>query len=160
MATVSQDGNLTTAIWSNSEMDDISWHDSQIRAMLLDRSQLLLDIDFICEWIMPETRGDLFSFYIAPATLVFPYAEKVHISLEWTAPMSIFDIHGQNSIPTPQGQEFISEWSIAGPHGHLDLRSSGYVLYFRREPLLTQQQYLTLQQRGGISFEIPGGYGN
>lgn len=158
MRTVSQHGKLASMIWSDAEMEDISWHDSRVRSLLLGATdgQLLLDLDFICEWLEPH--HGLFTFYIAPATLVFPYAQEIEVSLTSAGLMSIFGIEKRNPIPTPRGNIWIWEWTIDGPHGQISLQSRGYVLYFRREPVLTQSQLLTLSERGGIAFDIPGGY--
>ncbi len=160
MSTVSKNGKLASMIWSDIEIEDISWHDSSIRSLLLgdDGVQLLFDIDFICEWIGPEEKHSVFSFYIAPATLVFPYASEIRVSLFDGTPMSIFSIDKENPRPTPYGNDTVWDWTIDGPHGQIRLRSTGFVLYFRCEPLLTQSQLLTLRERGGIAFDVPGGY--
>lgn len=160
MHTVSQNGKLVSMIWSDAEMEGISWHDSHVRSLLLgaNSGQLLLDIDFICEWIEAREQHGIFSFYITPATLVFPYVQEIKVSLSTVAPMSIFSIEKENPTPTPQGNTSIWEWVIDGPHGQIRLQATGYALYFRREPVLTHSQFLTLSERGGIAFDIPGGY--
>lgn len=160
MSTVSKNGKLASMIWSDAEMEGVSWHDSHVRSLLLDANsaQLLFDIDFICEWIEPREEHGAFSFYIAPATLVFPDAQEIQVSLHAVAPMSIFSIHKENPTPTPRGDYSVWGWTIDGPHGQMRLRSMGFVLYFRREPLRTRSQLLTPQERGGIAFDIPGGY--
>lgn len=158
MATVSKDGKLASMIWSDQEMVGISWHDAHLRAMLLgdNGAQVLFDFDFICEWHGPHEKNGVFSFDVAPATLVFPYAYEIEVSLYTGAPMSIFGIDKEN--PVPHGNTIVWTWTIDGPHGQISLRATGFVLYFRREPLPTQSQLLTLQERGGIAFDIPGGY--
>jgi hypothetical protein len=156
MRTVSYNSKLASRLWSDAEMEGTSWHDSRVRSLLLGATtgQLLLDLDFICEWLAPD--HGLFSYYVAPATLVFPYAQEIEVSLTSADLMSIFSIEKRN--PTPRGNTVIWEWIINGPHGQISLQSRGCVLYFRREPVLTDSQVLLLSERGGIAFDIPGGY--
>src|SRR5690348_9366396 len=126
MATVSQNGKLASVIWSDQEMANISWHDAHLRAMLLDDegAQVLFDIDFICEWHGPLEKNGVYSFDVAPATLVFPHAYEIEVSLYTGTPMSIFSIEKENPTSAPHGNATMWTWTIAGPHGQISLRAT------------------------------------
>ena len=74
------------------EFSDMSWHDCTIRGLELRvgdadeqdwTSDLVLDIDYIVEWICATDGG--VQFRMAPATLVFHNATDLRVHLDWGA---------------------------------------------------------------------------
>lgn len=61
---------LEKRTWSHADFKEMGWHDSNIYRMALN-SDLVLDIDYILKWNQPDLEGMPFTFWIAPATLVF-----------------------------------------------------------------------------------------
>lgn len=56
--------------WNEKNFREMSWHDCTIHSMAQDQggeyqSDLLLDLDYIVEWI--KTGDDSFQFNVAPA---------------------------------------------------------------------------------------------
>lgn len=143
--------------------DDIAWlwHDNPIYGMRFvvaepERqdwtSDLVLDIDFISEWLC-EPAGE-FRFRVAPATLTFRDVSDLRIAID----------HGDSG-----GRTALSEWSIANvarerldrpfvywrwtitlsvpPGGTISFCSSGYAQTLRAEPRLVAEQRLPRAER-------------
>ena len=70
--------------WTNADFEGMSWHDNRVRGVRFRNpregydSDLIFDIDYILDWIK---GGDFFQFVVAPATLTFHSAHKMHIDL-------------------------------------------------------------------------------
>lgn len=52
----------------------MSWHDNAVHAIAWEPlpdnpGRLLLDIDYILQWVAPEPPATMLSFWISPATL-------------------------------------------------------------------------------------------
>ncbi len=148
---------LPKATWTDADFPDMGWHDCRIHAFsvggyeddTMPPARLLLDLDYIVRWVDPEPREKHFTFWIAPATLVFEQAWNItgelgpiHESLE------IADLH--RLAPPGSGPE--PAWHIEGQNFDLRLRARGFRQYLRRPPQHVAQQILTPAQRGGIGF--------
>lgn len=62
--------------WTEADFDAMGWHDNAIHAVAVEQlpdapGRLLLDLDYIVEWVPPEVPACPLSFRICPATLVF-----------------------------------------------------------------------------------------
>jgi len=73
--------------WTEADFDDWSWHDAQIKSISLDQEEefqndLVLDLDFILEWICRENQ--LFHFQMAPAELRFSRVHNLNLSFKLT----------------------------------------------------------------------------
>jgi hypothetical protein len=76
---------LSKFTWTTDDFAAMGWHDARIWAYTFHKSQavdvtrevptpqdrLLLDLDYITRWVHPDEPGEPFSFWVAPATLVF-----------------------------------------------------------------------------------------
>ena len=52
----------------------MGWHDACVHAVAVEddgRSRLLLDLDYIVNWVKPQPPETSWRFSVAPATLVF-----------------------------------------------------------------------------------------
>lgn len=73
---------LSKAIWTDADFPVMGWHDCRIRAVSITEyeddtvppTRLLLDLDYIVRWVDPVPPEKHFTFWIAPATLVFEKA--------------------------------------------------------------------------------------
>jgi hypothetical protein len=65
--------------------------------------------------------------------------------------MTIVELERADEQLTPNGNMIDWCWSTFGVGGHFQLRATGYTQYMRRPPI-HGGQYLSLQERGGISF--------
>jgi hypothetical protein len=72
--------------WTQDDFDSLCWHDNTIHAIAFNcphegyDHDLVLDIDFIVEWILTKPGGR-YRFAVAPALLVFHGADKIRIDL-------------------------------------------------------------------------------
>ena len=78
--------------YSEGDFDTLSWHDCHVWAVRFDlgdpdegdwTADLVLDLDFIVEWLPPEATGC--RFRVAPATLAFHGVTDPRISINWGA---------------------------------------------------------------------------
>jgi hypothetical protein len=148
---------LTKATWTDADFEDMGWHDCRIHAVsigeydddTLPPARMLLDLDYIVQWVDPVPFRQKFTFWITPATLVFEQAWDIsgelgplHESLE------IADLH---RLDPPDGNPD-PLWHIEGQNFELRLRAPGYTQYLRQPPHHVPRQILTSSERGGLSF--------
>src|SRR5580765_4389158 len=74
--------------WTTSDFDTMSWHDCHVYGFALEEKEhgtgdLILDIDFIVEWLCHTDRH--FEFRIAPATLTFHNIFGLRFELDYTS---------------------------------------------------------------------------
>jgi hypothetical protein len=150
---------LEKKIWTHLDFPFMGWHDSPIYGMTFQSdalalsNKLLFDLDYILQWIDPVPPEEHFSFWIAPATLIFK--EVINLSLEINnEPPNIFDfeildIHRLEEFTYPNGSPYW-KWHIELANGNIYFKSNGYEQIFRQPPTLTKRQ--EFPDRGGISF--------
>lgn len=104
------------------QFDDFGWHDNAIHAFRIAEGddacsgQLILDIDYIREWVPPAGQGGRFSFVVAPSDLVFHEVTDLVISIDYAScsaslqPMTIDEIH-REVYSYPNGYSSFS-WKI------------------------------------------------
>ncbi|MCV6974781.1 hypothetical protein H7J11_09835 [Mycobacterium bourgelatii] len=143
------------AIWTDADFDRMNWHDCAVHAVAFEPAlpypgRLLLDIDYIVEWIVPTPPETAFSFRVCPATLVFDQA--------WDVAGDI-DLRGFSFEPSLDALERSApdaagafEWTLAGHEFTLTLHATGFTQYLRHPPILSPAQRLSSDQRGGLSF--------
>jgi hypothetical protein len=148
---------LSKATWTDADFADMGWHDCRIRAISVSEHEddtvppgrLLLDLDYIVGWVDPVRPDRHFTFWIAPATLVFDQAWNITGDL---GPLhDLLEIDDVHRIDSPDERPEPT-WHIEGQNFDLRLRASGYRQYMRLPPQHVSQQVLTLAQRDGLSF--------
>lgn len=138
-----------------------SWHDNLIYGLHLQtadpdrglwRSNLLLDIDHIVEWMSNGEGG--FVFRVAPATLTFSYVTDLRIAVDFGKSdgtmtlneLSIDQITREaHSKPTRPGTVPTFTWVIAlnvPKAGEISFGATGYTQTLRAAPALCQEQRL------------------
>jgi hypothetical protein len=149
---------LTKATWTDADFGEMGWHDCRIHAIsigeyddgTLPPARLLLDLDYILRWVDPAGGQKHFTFWIAPATLVFEEAWGIKGDLgPLHELLEIADLHRldpPDDVPDPL-------WRIEGQNFDLQVRSAGYTQYLRRLPQHVHRQMLTSAERGGASFD-------
>src|SRR5262245_6916041 len=72
-------------VWTEADFDQLSWHDNSIYGLALRtenwKSDLLLDIDYITEWLCGVDQR--VRFLIAPATLTFHNVTDLRLDVDW-----------------------------------------------------------------------------
>lgn len=146
---------LEKSVWTDRDLEQLGFHDARVVAVAVTegnqpgRSRLIMDLDYLVRWIYPVAPAQNFSFWIAPATLVFDDVWSLSGELQH-ADLAIDGI-GQLDPQSGPG------WRIDGHTFELRVITyTGFTLYMRRPPIFADHQCLTLEQRGGISFEEAG----
>jgi len=150
--------NIKQKIWTDDDFDKMSWHDCKIYGIGFDEEnhKLLLDIDFILEWVKPESNNIYFSFWVSPATLVFSNVYDLNIEISTILGIDICKVLREDP-KVPRNKEYINKdtewlWRISSNQGDITFKSVGYRQYIRREPILTDGQSIPYIERGGIFF--------
>jgi hypothetical protein len=145
--------------WTEAEYESLSFHDCPVHAFAADpeRFRVLLDIDYISEWLDPIAPRKSFSFKIAPATFTFENAHLERLEVEspqgrWT--IDRLSREDAKRIDGPGGS-VLTEWRyvVAGHDGELIVRATGFRLSLRRSPVLTDLPSLTWIERGGCQLD-------
>jgi len=145
--------------YTDADLGEISFHDVHVLgyAALPELFEIRFDIDYLAEWLCPAQKGAPISFRISPATLVFENAGHMEASIH--APQGDFSLDelarsGFEQLPGATLGTW--QYELRGHDGCLvRLRASGFTLHLRAEPVIADQQQLSLDRRGGISFHVP-----
>jgi len=146
----------TTRVWTHADFDEMGWHDATIHAFAIDQDQfeLMFDLDYIVEWVRPEDEGGYFSFWVAPATLVFEGVQDVSIEIAFPhiRHIDVFDLHREPAgKPDKKGVQDWA-WRLELADGAITFRANGFRQHFRAEPVHRSIHPVAVAERGGISF--------
>lgn len=154
---------------TEADFDRLSWHDCHLWGIRVDAgdpdandwtSDLVLDLDFIVEWLCPPAGTS--AFRVAPATLTFHGVTDPHVEINWfksgfqTAlhPVSIAGISRER---IKDQKVFLDRpyyaWRIAlnPPGGEITLGAAGFTQTLRAEPVVTERQHLSSAERRQLS---------
>ena len=158
MATVPHHASgLSKATWTDEDFASMGWHDCRVHAVsvtdcpddTLAPHRLLLDLDYIVRWVEPERRRGSFTFWVAPATLVFDGAWTIEGTLgPLDSGLEIAEVHRVDAADDHADPL----WRIEGHNFELRLRASGFTQYIRQPPHHLARQELSLLERDGVSF--------
>lgn len=146
---------LDKPIWTEIDFDSMNWHDNPIHAFTFgDNFELLLDIDYIFEWVL---KGKRYIFWISPCTLVFENVYELTFDIGPTTPGLTIDFVTKENPQRPKNSENINrdteyDWTIEMQEGTISFTSVGFKQYVRQPPRLLSTQKLTPGERGGLSF--------
>jgi len=155
MTQSSKQYKLDKHIWTETDFDNMRWHDNPIHAVTFgDNFELQLDIDYVFEWIL---KGKKYIFWIAPCTLIFENVYDLVFDVGPTTPGLTIDSVTKENPQRPKNSEHINrdtefDWTIEMQEGAITFKSIGFKQYVRRLPKLLRAQKLTLEERGGLSF--------
>lgn len=146
-------------VWTDADFAVMGWHDAPIYGMAFFSdsgnlcNELVFDLDYIFQWIDPIPPERHFSFWIAPATLVFKDIRDLNVQME-TAPPSTFDfeildIHRLEQFNSPTGESFW-KWHIELGNGNIYFSAGSYEQITRQQPILSNSQ--EFPTRGETNF--------
>lgn len=140
-----QQFDLEKWVWTNDDFPKMGWHDCPIYAMSFN-DDIRLDIDYIFEWIH-NGPGKPFTFWIAPATLIFESAGyfQVDVESDFVNGLEIAAI-----IREERPDETI--WTIATQEGDIIIKADNYRQVIRRAPSFQYSQFVPTEERGEVSF--------
>jgi hypothetical protein len=148
---------LEKYLFTDADFDTMNWHDCHIHAFSFnDDYELLVDIDYMFEWVKPKKGSRYYKFWIAPCTLIFENVHQVEFELEGQQPIIDY-IERTNPQATVAaeylGKEFEYDWDMVMINGEMTFKSAGFKQYVRQAPILIRGQKLGLKTRGRICFD-------
>ncbi|MDH6310479.1 hypothetical protein M2451_004015 [Dysgonomonas sp. PFB1-18] len=143
------------------DFENINFHDCKVYAIGFndETNEFLMDIDYIAEWINREKKT--FTFNICPATLVFENIWNLNIDISMNVNLTIDNIERCNPH-TPRNIKYLPpssieyDWNIELLQGQISFKSIGLSLFQRKTTLLSDKQFFTVGERGGVSLEREG----
>jgi hypothetical protein len=143
-------------VFTNADYDAMGWHDCAVHAIAWqplpdEPGRLLLDIDYILEWVAPEPPARTLSFWVSPATLVFEPAWDLVTDIDrtgWSFKLSLDAI--RRSEPDERGNY---DWTLEGDGISVSLGAPGFTQYLRRPPVHCPGPTLPAEERGGLGFD-------
>jgi hypothetical protein len=151
--------SVEKAVWTDSDFDHMGWHDAALHAVAVEPSppypgRLLLDLDYIVEWVAPTPPETAYAFWLCPATLVFDDAADLVANIDLGG--RAFEAAVDGLVRSEPNEHGVRDWTVAGHEFTITLRAKGFTQYLRQLPIRANGQRLTVQERGGISFEERG----
>ncbi len=144
---------------TEADYGTMNWHDNAVHAIAWEPlpdnpGRLLLDIDYILQWVAPEPPATTLSFWISPATLVFDPAWDLIADIDRTGwSFKLFLDAIRRSEPDERGNY---DWTLDGDGITISLGAPGFTQYLRRPPVHCPRHALSVEERGGLSFDRRG----
>lgn len=135
---------LEKRTWTDADYDKMGWHDNRIYKLAVNED-LEMDIDYIVKWNQPDIEGLPFTFWVAPATLVFKNISHLKLDLSMELYNS-FEIEGIE-------REEENNWSVILRQGVIQFTSPGFVQYIRQDPSFQFEQSISYIERYGYSLD-------
>ncbi|MEJ8844965.1 hypothetical protein WG954_21400 [Lacibacter sp. H375] len=138
------DYQLEKKVWTDADFEQMGWHDCNIYKIRLAKD-LELDIDYILQWNNPELEGIPFTFWVAPATLVFTSTQNLTFEFDFGFE-DVFEIEDIE-------REGNNQWTIITRQGNLQFTCNGYEQFIRQEPSFQFEQRISYIERNGYSLD-------
>jgi hypothetical protein len=146
---------VAKTVWSEADFDAMDWHDNAIHAIAVEPvpdnpGRLLVDLDYIVEWVSPTSPATTLDFWVCPATLVFDPAWDLTTDVDmrgWAFQLFLNEI--TRSEPDERGNY---EWTLSGDRFTIEVGSPSFTQYLRRPPIFSDGPWLSVEERGGFSF--------
>lgn len=141
-------------VWTDEQFDEMSWHDNCVHALRIvegihGAGELILDLDYILEWIEAE---ESFRFRILPVTLKFRGVTNLRISLDYATPtiaLGPFSIHAiERKIE--QRERYVAQvWKllINSPVGEITFEAQGFEQRGVGASQISNGQWLSPEER-------------
>jgi hypothetical protein len=131
-------------IWTDSDFDKMGWHDNHIYKIRLTED-LEIDLDYIFKWNQPDIEGLPFTFWVAPATLVFKNIKDLKFE---------FDVGVEDSFEIEDiERENKNRWTIITRQGDIQFTSDGFEQFIRQDPSFQFGQTISYIERNGYSLD-------
>ena len=145
---------MTEHRWTHEQFDEMSWHDNHVHALRIlpgahGAGELVLDIDYIAEWIR---QADGIRFRLVPAMLRFTEVTHLRISLDYaasSAALGPFSIHAIERRAEQRERHVAQVWRIQvnWPVGEISFEASGYEQKATGTAVVSSQQVLSPAER-------------
>ncbi len=151
-----QESGLAKSVWSDADFEELGWHDATVHGLYLQQTdvlpRLLLDLDYIVRRVHPVKPAKTFSFWVAPATLVFEEVGDLEGGLGFKDMHTELEIADLHRTAADDGKQDWPHWHVEGHAFDLKFRASGFRQYFRSAPRLAPGPVLSAAERGGCCF--------
>lgn len=139
--------------WTQDDFSRMNWHDCTVHARYGgdERGEIRFDLDYLVEWIAPQSGETHFRFRIAPATLAFHQASDLRRRHE-PPDDGVFVIQNVEQRPTPHAGVWEYVFETLG--GRVSLLARGYTQELRAPPVHWDRMSMSLSERGGIAFDL------
>jgi hypothetical protein len=133
--------------WNDADFEAMGWHDCTIHALRFDQdgqyqSDLVLDLDYIFEWLL--TPAGSYNFRVAPALLRFQNVDNLRIRMA---------LRFKQTAQINEVTRSASHWLI-GFRGYpnqeisgIEFDATGYIQELSRSPIVVSRQCLTWSER-------------
>ena len=145
---------MTDRVWTDEEYDAMSWHDTAIHGIRFIEGQggsdeLVLDIDYILEWIKVE---NYFNTRSQPATLTFHGVSELRMTIDYarqSAGCTPFSIDGIERRSENRIGYVAHIWKIPinWPDGEITFEATGFTQTSRGESRLSDAGPLKPEER-------------
>src|SRR5262245_11545776 len=145
---------MSDLVWTDAQFDEMSWHDNYVHGLRIvegvhGTGELILDIDYIVEWIAVQ---DTFQLRIVPATLRFLEVCDLRLSLDYVTPSAAFTPFSLHAIERRFEQRERStaqlwELRINWPDGEITFQAAGYEQRAVGPARLSSSRSLTARER-------------
>ena len=143
--------------WTTDDFAAMGWHDNAVHALRIEEGdhgegELLLDIDYIEEWI---PGGEHFTFLLCPATLQFHQVTALRIAIDYASPsagLCPFTLEAIERTAQVYPNGYASwRWTLRlnWPEGEIGFESPGFTQTQRSPTQRSERQSLAPAQRGG-----------
>jgi hypothetical protein len=145
---------MSEQLWTDQQFDEMSWHDNHVHGLRIVEGahglgELVLDLDYIVEWIC-DAGGS--KFRITPVTLRFLEVSNLRVSLDYetpTAALAPFSIHAIERRSEPRQRYVAQVWKIRinWPRGEIVFEAKGFEQRACGAPVLSESQCLRPEER-------------
>jgi hypothetical protein len=142
-------------VWTDADFDHMSWHDNHVHSIRFvggqnGEGELVLDIDYILEWLKDDAGA--FKFRVQPATLVFHGVMFPRIAIDYaaaTAALAPFMIDGiQRRVEKRERYEAqIWKLPVSWPGGYVEFEARGFTQRAEGQPVVASSQVLVPEER-------------
>lgn len=155
------ESGLSKSVWTDADFSEMGWHDATIHGLCVQSTdgvlpRLLLDLDYIVQWVHPVPPATYFSFWLAPVTLAFENVWDLEGDLDFKGTTPDLEIDVLHRLVADDGREDYPLWHIEGHEFDVQFRATGFRQYFRKAPTLASRQVFSHTERGGCTFTEVG----
>ena len=145
---------MSDQVWTDEQFDEMSWHDNCVHGLRIvegthGAGELILDLDYILEWIEVERS---FQFRILPVILKFREVTDLRILLDYATPtiaLGPFSIHAIERKFEQRERYTAQVWKllINSPVGEITFESQGFEQRGVGAPQISNGQWLSPEER-------------
>jgi hypothetical protein len=149
--------------WTDAQFDSMTWHDNHVHTLRIIEGEhgagtLVLDIDYILEWLRGESGA--IRFRIARADLKFFGVTSLRFAVDFaaaSAALGPFSIDGVERRTEPRERYTATIWTLRlnWPIGEISFEATGFEQLLVGEPIVTDRQWLTQQERTAPDSHSP-----